>query len=40
MENSVLNKRYHLEALGNKYKDIYELIPQSLEMMTFVKTEF
>ena len=32
-ENSVLNKRHHLEALWNKYKDLYEFIPQSLEMM-------
>ena len=31
--NSVLNKRYHLEALGNKYKDLYEFIPQSFEMI-------
>ena len=34
--NSVLNKRHHHEALGNKYKDLYEFIPKSLEMMPFV----
>ena len=34
--NLALNKGHHLEALGNKYKDLYEFIPQSLEMMPFV----
>ena len=29
------NKRHNLEALGTKYKDLYEFIPQSLEMMPF-----
>ena len=28
--------RHHPEALGNKYKDLHEFIPQSLEMIPFV----
>ena len=35
-QNSVPNKRHNLQALGNKYKDLYEFIPHSLEMMPFV----
>ena len=31
---------HHLEALGNKYKDLYEFIPQSLEMMTCLGQNF
>ena len=34
--SSVLNKRHHLEALGNKLIQILTFIPQSLEMMSFV----
>ena len=34
--NSVLNRRHHLEALGNKLVQILIFIPQSLEMMPFV----
>ena len=26
---------YHLEAQGNKYKDLYEFIPQRLEIIPF-----
>ena len=32
----ILIKRHHLEALGNKDKDLYQFILQSLEMMSFV----
>ena len=35
-QNSVLNKRHHLDALKNKCKELYEFIPQSFEMMPFV----
>ena len=35
-QNSVLNKTHHLEAPGNKYKDLCEFITQSLKMMPFV----
>ena len=33
---TVLKKGDYLEALGNKYKDLYDYSPQSLEMMPFV----
>ena len=35
-KNSVLNKRHYLEAFGNKCEDLYEFIPQSFKMMSFV----
>ena len=37
---SVLNKRHHLEALGNKYKDLCEFIPQRLDIMPLFRTNF
>ena len=30
------DKMHHPEALGNKYKDLYEFIPQSFEIMSFL----
>ena len=35
-QNSVLNKKHHLEVLGNNYKVLYELIPQNREVMPVV----
>ena len=39
-ERPILNKRHHLQALGNNYKDLYEFIPQATRWSVLFRAEF